>query len=121
MIGTIILAVYILGFLVMWRYCIGMTLHDMSEYGEVDGTDFAFALFIGTILNFLWPVVLVGRRLFVWWKTSGEGLNFESFFPAPAPVESKSERNLRLERESQQAKMEINNRERELGIPLTEW
>lgn len=121
----ILLIPYVIGYLWTYRYTVGYILSDTG--GQPDGASVFIAVFLGLIFNIVWPVFVVGRVVYVLYVKHGIGetKRIESVFPGPKSVETKAEKNVRLEREAQhmmaERRRQINARERELELPLTKW
>jgi hypothetical protein len=118
--------VYLTGFAISWRYVVGAFLHEFT-YGDPDGADFCFALFMGSLVTLFWPILAIGRGIFVTWVKYGSDRTavLGNFFPEPKEIETAKQKRQRLDREkAEQVRLQraqINDRERELELPLTKW
>ncbi len=124
----ILLIAYVVGFVWLWRYHVGYIIDNFtSDYRDLDGVDFGFSLFFGTMACFAWPVTLLGRVVFILWqKNMAENTGvLEILFPGPGEIETKQEKRQRIARSQQELiekrQREINEHERANGIELTRW
>jgi len=76
--------IYGVGYLWFWRHHVGFFIHEMA-YGEPDGEDIVFGLFMGTLSTFFWPLTVAGviiRNYWIKWGADRVG-GLEKFFPDP--------------------------------------
>jgi hypothetical protein len=122
----ILLWMYLAGYAWFWRYHVGYML-DTFGYRDQDGFDITMSMMLGTILCFFWPMSTAGRGVYVLWVryVSDSIEKFDSIFPPPKQIETRYEKQQRKEREERDLirmqRLEINRKERELGMKLTVW
>ena len=111
---------YVVGYLWFWRYHVGYAARMDGIY------DLPFGLFFGSFGTLVWPISVPGRFGYIAYKKLEPTLGGEkNIFPGPKPIETRTEKAARLEREKTKEitrqRREINAKERELGMPLTRW
>lgn len=123
--------IYWLGLLWFWRYHVGY-LMDYIGY-DLDESDLIMGVFLGSVINFAWPLTVSGRAVYVTHQKFFAGtLPSPRIFPGPKPIETREDRIRRQqqeERERQQEESrrirmrqaEINKMESENGLPVTDW
>jgi len=57
--GWLILAVYVVGYVLLWRTVTWAVISDFGGY-RPDDVDVAFGVFLGSILSLFWPFILAG-------------------------------------------------------------
>lgn len=74
MIGWIILAIYLSGYLLTWRRVVWALIEDVT-YGKPDGADIVCAMVLGSMANCIWPLIVVGLAVrAVYRKREGDAL-----------------------------------------------
>lgn len=103
MIGWLIFAVWLTGFLLCWRTASWMVTRDLALGDPPDGSEIAGGLIIGAVVSIVWPLVVPVRILY----TSGLLLRgadgIHSGFMRPPKAER--ERALRDQAERQQRRI----------------
>ena len=118
---------WIIGYAWFWRYHVGYVISDFMFTRNPDGVEVLMSMMLGTLCCLFWPITVTGRGAYVLWKKYGNerAESIGGFFPAPKEIESgwqKKQRKEREERQRAQARQrEINAKERELGMKLTDW
>lgn len=59
----LIVASYLLGYLLSWRRIAWVMAHE-GNYGPLEGDDIAFGVVFGFIVSFAWPVIVPGYFLY---------------------------------------------------------
>lgn len=100
----IILAVYVIGYVLMWRTVSWAILSDVSP-DNPDGVDICMTVLLGSLGTLLWPIILTGLAVrTVYRRKDGEA------------VYALMPRRVRRERELRDREKRIAAMERELGI-----
>src|SRR5262245_20628582 len=105
MIGWIILAVYVLGFVLSWRSITYFWFREFRGIGEPETWDIVMAMFFGSFCALFWPIIVPARICY--WLVSHHEDGFVGFI---------TPRNTRRERELKERERRIERLERELGM-----
>lgn len=76
--NTLLLILYIVGYIIAWRQACLVALEDLGLYGGLDKSDIAISCLVATIFSFVWPLWLIPMTLYyllvkkqldnMWWK-----------------------------------------------------